>query len=167
MERSLPPRPRPISRWLGRLTAATLGAASIGAAPPDVDDDPPGSIVPDHPDDDDLDPRHVAAAHWLAVSLERMLPLAATNTACRWALSPDPELRATMAGALEWTFTLLGDRTIIEHLAHDPEPAVRAAAARAAWARHARGSADAVLARLAADEDPQVREIAQLAMRGR
>src|SRR5207244_1175892 len=81
------------------------------AAAPDLDDDAPPGL---HADGDD--PRHAAAAHWLAISLERMTPLAATSTACRWALSPDPDQRATIASALEWTFALLGDSLIIDHL---------------------------------------------------
>jgi hypothetical protein len=158
MER--PPRRR-LRRLFGRLTAATLGAASIAAVPADLD--PPGLELPHS---DDADPRHAAAAHWLAVSLERMAPLAATHTACRWALSSDPGQRLTMASALEWTFPLLGDGSIIDHLSRDPAPDVRAAAARAAWVRHALVG-DEVLARLASDPAPEVREVAQLASRGR
>jgi hypothetical protein len=116
--------------------------------------------------DVDDDPRHDAAAHWLAVSLERMQPLPATYTACQWALSPDPELRATVATALEWTFRLVGDSLIIDHLSRDPLPSIRAAAARAAWLRHTIVGDD-VLVRLADDPSPEVREVAQLAARGR
>ncbi len=182
MERKLKP-PRRLHRLLGRLTAATSGialsaipahavtrggAASIAASPPaDFDGDPPGVTVPDNPDEDVADPRHAAAAHWLAISLERMEPLPATYTACTWTLSSDPEQRVTIAGALEWTFRLVGDSIIVDHLSRDPEARVRAAAARAAWARHAAGVDEQILARLAADPEPEVREIARLAMRGR
>jgi hypothetical protein len=177
--------PRRLRRLLGRLTAASLGVAAPGAADAavpvdsmtrggaatpdfDVDDDRPSHLrTSDDLGDDDGDPRHVAAAHWLAVSLERMSPLAQTYTACRWALSDDPEQRVTLAGALEWTFHLLGDSIIVDHLSRDVEPRVRAAAARAAWARHTSGVGADVLARLAADPEPEVREIARLATHGR
>lgn len=153
-----PPKPRRLRRLFGRLTAATLGAAAAGAATT-----PAAAAAATDVDDD---PRHDAAAHWFAVSLERMEPLPATYTACQWAMSPDPELRATVATALEWTFRLVGDSLIIDHLSRDPLPAIRAAAARAAWIRDP-ADGDDVLARLADDPSPEVREVVQLAARGR
>jgi hypothetical protein len=75
------------------------------------------------------------AAYWLAVGLDRLPALTATALACDWALSLDPERRLTVARALEWTFQLLGDRTLLAHLRVDPDPRVRAAATRAAAAR--------------------------------
>lgn len=174
MQRTPPRPPRRIRRWFTRLTAAALGAAAAptadaavgadlmtrGPAAADVapDEDPPGYVL------DEGDPRLSTAAQWLAVSLERMEPLPATYTACTWALSPDPAQRATIAASLEWTFSLAGDDVIVDHLSRDPEPRVRAAIARAAWTRRA---ADDVLTRLADDPSPEVREVAQLAMRGR
>lgn len=160
---SRPPRRR-LRRLFGRLTAATLGAASLAATP--VDDPPSLSAPAGDSASDDGDPRQLAAAHWLAVSLERMTPLDATHLACRWALSTDPAQRLTVASALEWTFPLLGDGSIIDHLSRDQAPDVRAAAARAAWVRHAIVG-DEVLARLAGDPAPEVREVALLASRGR
>ena len=164
-----PTPPRRLRRLFGRLTAATLGVASVSAAPPDLDDDPPGVRAADSSadDGDTGDPRRAAAAHWLAVSLERMAPLPATHTACGWALSSDPAQRATIARALEWTFRLFGDAVIIDHLSRDPEPEVRAAVARAAWVRQPIGVGDDVLALLAADPSPEVRDVALLAARGR
>jgi hypothetical protein len=166
-----PPRGRPLRRLLGRLTLATLGATI--AAPSDdasAADHPPGATAPDR-DTDDLydavDPRGDVAAHWLAVSLERMPGLGATQTACRWALSPEVDQRLTVAAALEWTFRLLGDSVIIDHLSRDPDARVRVAAARAAWARHAAGGDPGVLTRLAGDPAAEVREVAILALRGR
>jgi len=163
-------RGRPLRRLIGRLTLATLGATI--AAPADdasAADQPPGATAPNDLDDgyDAIDPRDDVAAHWLAVSLERMPALGATHTACRWALSPEVEQRLAVAGALEWTFPLLGDSVLIDHLSRDDDARVRAAAARAAWARHAAGGDPGVLARLAGDPDPDVREVAVLALRGR
>jgi hypothetical protein len=151
------PKPRRFRRLFGRLTAATLSAAAASAEAPalaEAPDPPPEGL------------RHDTAAHWFAVSLERMSPLPRTYLACQWALSPDPEQRATVATALEWTFALIGDSVIIDHLSRDPLPGVRAAAARAAWVRQPLVGED-VLARLAADPAPEVRDVALLASRGR
>ena len=154
-----PPKPRRLRRLFGRLTAATLSAAAAGAEAPAL----AAAIDTDSPPDG---LRHETAAHWFAVSLERMSPLPRTYLACQWALSPDPEQRATVATALEWTFPLIGDSVIIDHLSRDPLPGVRAAAARAAWVRHPLVG-DEVLARLATDPAAEVRDVAQLAARGR
>ena len=157
--REPPPKPRRLRRLIGRLTAATLGAsaaaastaqAAATAAAADIDDDP----------------RHETAAHWLAISLEQMAPLPATYTACQWALSPDAAQRATIATALERSFRLVGDSVILDHLSRDPSTEIRLAVARAAWLRRP-AVADEVLARLADDPSPEVREVAQLASRGR
>ncbi len=153
-----PPKPRRLRRLFGRLTAATLGAAAAGAAATQA--------TPAAAAELDDDPRHDAAAHWFAISLERMEPLPATYTACQWALSPDPELRATVAASLQWPFRLVGDGLIIDHLSRDPLPAIRAEVARALFTRHAIVR-DEVMARLAADPSPEVREVVQLAARGR
>jgi len=122
--------------------------------------------IPIFDDIDDPDVRHAAAAHWLALSLERMKPLPATHVACRWALSPAPEVRHTLASALEWTFRLVGDSIIVDHLARDPSPVIRVSAVRAAWSRRPT-IGDDVLLRATDDPDAQVREIARLALRGR
>jgi hypothetical protein len=49
---------------------------------------------------------------------------------------------------------------VIDHLSHDGDPAIRAAVARAAWARRHTGGDLGVLARLSADPDPVVRAVA-------
>jgi hypothetical protein len=49
---------------------------------------------------------------------------------------------------------------VIDHLSRDDDPAIRAAAARAAWARRQTGGDTGVLARLSHDPDPQVRAVA-------
>jgi hypothetical protein len=153
-----PPKSRRLRRLIGRITAAALGATAAGASTAQA------AATAAAADLDD--PRHETAAHWLAISLEQMQPLPATYTACQWALSPDPEQRATVATALERAFRLVGDSVILDHLSRDPSPAIRVAVARAAWIRQP-ALADEVLARLADDPSPEVREVAQLASRGR
>lgn len=96
----------------------------------------------------------------LAEALSELRPLHATQLVASWALSPDPVRRLAVANSLEWTFPLVGDALAIDHLSRDDDPTVRAAAARAAWARRDSGGDGGVLARLAADPDPTVRAIA-------
>ena len=83
----------------------------------------------------------------------------ATHLAATWSLSDDPLRRLAVAHALEWTFPLVGDALVIDHLSRDADPQVRAASARAAWARRPGGD-PGVLARLSLDPDPAVREVA-------
>jgi hypothetical protein len=96
----------------------------------------------------------------LAIALDGMKPLDATHVASSWAVSPDPMRRIGIARALEWSFPLVGDGLVIEHLSHDPDPQVRAACARAAWIRRATGGDLGVLDRLARDPEPEVAAIA-------
>ena len=95
----------------------------------------------------------------LALQLSEMTPIAATHSATTWALAPEVSRRVAIAQALEWDFPLFGDRAILEHLARDPSPIVRAACVRAAWMRHDHET----LGRLASDPDPDVRSIATYA----
>ena len=99
----------------------------------------------------------------LAHAIAEMTPLAATHLATTWALSDDRVRRAAIASALEWSFPLFGDTVVIEHLSHDADPSIRAACARAAWARRTAGSDPGVLDRLSHDPDPEVRSIASRA----
>lgn len=96
----------------------------------------------------------------LALELSQMKPIAATHMATTLALSPDSTQRVVVARALEWEFHLFGDTAILEHLSLDSSPEVRAAVARAARAR--RPEHDGILARLASDPDPDVRDIAMV-----
>lgn len=96
----------------------------------------------------------------LALILSELPALEATHMASGWALSPERVRRAAVAQALEWTFPLVPDAQIIEHLSRDADPRIRAAAGRAAWARRVTGGDLGVLARLADDPDPEVRAIA-------
>jgi hypothetical protein len=157
---------------LSKLTA--IGALSTSAAAVG-----PAAADPTHQraelDADDLDldaalpidreqlDAHAAAAalgRSLALALAEVRPLAATYLVASWSLSVDPLRRQAVAHALEWTFPLVGDALVIEHLSHDGDPAIRAAVARAAWARRPTGGDLGVLARLSHDPDPTVRAVA-------
>ena len=89
-----------------------------------------------------------------------MRPIEATHLVATWAMSEDPMRRLAVAHSLEWQFKLVGDGMVIDHLARDPDPAIRLEIARAAWVR--RGVADVygALARLIEDPDPDVRAVA-------
>ncbi len=161
-----------LRRLLSRLAALALSTSSVGpavAAPPetggaagiDVDDDD-GDLDASLPiDREQLEARDAAAAlgRSLALALGELRPLTATHLAATWSLSNDPLRRLAVAHALEWTFPLVGDALVIDHLSRDADPQVRAASARAAWARRPGGDPE-VLARLSLDPDPQVREVA-------
>lgn len=164
-----------LRRLLSRLAAlalttgavAPVGAAARGAAPlGEVDDAVDAELVMDLP----IDPEHIdeldaaaALGRGLALALSEMRPLSATHIASTWALSEHPVRRLAIAHALEWTFKLVGDALIIDHLSRDPDPAIRAEIARAAWVRRAAGCDPEVLLRLADDPDPRVRATAQKA----
>jgi hypothetical protein len=107
-----------------------------------------------------------AAAHALAITISRAPGLEGTSLVSKWAVSGTNGMRLAVAVALERPFQVLGGDTAIEHLAGDPVPAIRRAAARAAWARRttAPDRFTAVLQRLSGDPDSQVREIANLAL---
>jgi hypothetical protein len=155
-----PPKPRARLRaLLGRLTMA---AASVSAAPAVARAAAP---VPDLPADDAGEARG-GRAHSLAIALAHSAPLEAVSRACDWALAGDPARRLTVATALGWSFPLVGDDVIIDHLSRDGDTEIRAAAARAAWARRATGGDPGVLDRLSADPAPEVRAVAWLALRG-
>ena len=162
-----------LRRLLSRLAAFALTTGAVApavaavprAAPPprqeDVVDD--ADLVSDLP----IDPEHIdeldaaaALGRGLALALAEMRPLNATHIASTWALSQHPVRRLAVAHALEWTFKLVGDALIIDHLSRDPEPVIRVEIARAAWVRRSVGGDPGVLARLADDPDPKVRAVA-------
>jgi hypothetical protein len=157
-----------LRRLLSKLTAIALSTSSVGpaaAADPardavdveDVDLDADLAI-----DSGQLETRDAAATlgRSLALALGELRPLSATQLVANWSLSDDPLRRLAVAHALTWTFPLVGDALVIDHLSRDGEPAIRAASARAAWARRSTGGDLGVLARLSHDADPQVREVA-------
>ncbi len=162
---------------LSKLTVLALSTSALAVASParrapkvcieeDVDED----LVDDDAliDREHVDARDAAAmlGRSLANALSQVKPLSAIHLATTWALSDDPLRRAAVARSLEWTFPLLGDSAIIEHLSYDADPSIRAAAARAAWVRQTVGGGAGVLERLALDSDADVRSIALRARRG-
>ena len=170
-----------LRRLVSRLAAIALStsatsASAAGAAAADPSSEPPARAdrIANDLDDGDgeldaslpidreqLEARDAAAAlgRSLALALGELRPLTATHLAATWSLSDDPLRRLAVAHALEWTFPLVGDALVIDHLSRDADPQVRAASARAAWARRPGGD-PGVLARLSLDPDPQVREVA-------
>lgn len=152
-----------LRRLLSRLTALALTTSSIAPA---AADDKDGDFVleSDLPiDREHIEPPHAALAlgRGLALAVERMRPLEATQLMSTWALSEEPVRRLAVAYSLEWTFRLVGDSLVLDHLSRDPDPAIRTAVARAAWMRRASGGDVGVLARLADDPDPSVRAVAR------
>lgn len=165
-----------LRRLLSKLTALALSTSAVGpaAAEPARDTGAPVERVERDVEDGDadldaslpidrgqLDARDAAATlgRSLALALGELRPLTATYLAATWSLSDDPLRRLAVAHALAWTFPLVGDALVIDHLSRDADPEIRAASARAAWARPPGGDPE-VLARLSLDPDPQVREVA-------
>lgn len=155
-----------IRRLLTRLAALALSTGVVmptAASATTIDD---AELTADLPvDREHIDELDAAAAlgRGLALALSEMRPLDATQLASTWALSEHPLRRLAVAHALEWTFKLVGDDLIIDHLSRDPDPVVRKEIARAAWVRRAAGGDPDVLVRLADDPDPRVRAVARRA----
>lgn len=153
-----------LRRLLARLTAIALSTSAVGVANADeAPRDAEAELAADVPIDPDfIDPPDAAAAlgRSLALAIAKMRPIEATHLVTTWAMSDDPVRRLAVAHSLEWQFKLIGDAVVIDHLARDPDPAVRLEIARAAWVR--RGSADVygALALLLEDPDPDVRAVA-------
>jgi hypothetical protein len=152
-----------------RRLLSKLAVIALATSPALADSASPNEQVPDPEliaegfiDPGNVDTRDAAAllGRGLAVALEGFKPIEATHVASSWALSPDPLRRIGIARALEWSFPLVGDAVVIEHLSHDPDPQIRAACARAAWIRRATGGDLGVLDRLARDPDPAVAAVA-------
>ena len=155
-------------RLLSNLTAVALTTTALGpaAAAATTTTDLSSALEDEREiDHERLDPQVAAAAlgRGLALALGKVRPLDATQLAATWSLSGDPMRRLSLGLALGWSFPLVGDALIIDHLSRDAEPSVRAAAAQAAWFRRTGGVDEGILARLADDPDPHVRAVAQAA----
>lgn len=157
--------PRPMHRIsLRRLLAvlALSGSPAAARTQPVVSAELDADIPIDR---EHLDQSDAAAmlGRQLAQTLGTQPGLEATHLASTWALSDDSLRRLAIGYALEWDFRLVGDDVILDHLSRDREAPIRAAAARAAWMRRTTGADVGILARLAHDEDPEVRAIASRA----
>ena len=158
----------PLRRLLSKLTALALTTApAVATAEPvrevaalDADDIELDASLPIDREQLDAEDAASALGRSLALALAEVRPLSATYLAASWSLSSDAVRRLAVAHALEWTFPLVGDALVIDHLSHDGDPAIRAAVARAAWARRHTGGDLGVLARLSSDPDPAVRAVA-------
>jgi hypothetical protein len=166
-----------LRRLLSKLTALALSASPVGAAGAvlapevsalDADDSDLDASLPIDREHLDAHDAALALGRGLAQALAEMRPLWATHLAATWSLSPDPLRRLAMAHALEWShpLALVGDALVLDHLSHDGDPQIRAAVARAAWARRQSGADEEVLARLSHDPDPTVRAVAMAARSG-
>ena len=147
---------------LAALALTTSVAMPAAAAANPIDAELTADAPVDREHIDELDAA-AALGRGLALALAEMRPLDATQLASTWALSEHPVRRLAVAHALEWTFKLVGDDLIIDHLSRDADPVIRKEIARAAWVRRAAGGDPSVLVRLAVDPDPQVRAVARRA----
>lgn len=147
---------------LAALALTTSVAMPAAAEAKTMDVDLTADVPVDREHIDELDAA-AALGRGLALALSEMRPLDATHLASTWALSEHPVRRLAVAHALEWTFKLVGDDLIIEHLSRDADPIVRKEIARAAWVRRSGGGDAGVLVRLSDDPDPQVRAVARRA----
>ena len=164
-----------LRRLLSKLTVLALSASPLASAATVSKSNTPRIRIEDDIDLDDdspIDREHVAKhdaaimlGRGLATALSELPALDAIHLASTWALSQDPVRRTAVARSLEWTFPLVGDSIIIDHLSRDADPEIRAASARAAWIRRSAGGDPGVLERLAHDSDPEVRSIALHARR--
>lgn len=132
---------------LATASTATAATATATAAAAEPTGDRPGE-----------------PARTLALRLAELPSIESMGIAAELALSPDLHERRGLADALAWAFPLPGEQAVIEHLASDPTPEVRAAAARAAWVRRSSQLDVRVLHRLLGDDDPEVRAAAWLAV---
>jgi hypothetical protein len=140
-----------------RAIVSNLTLASLATATPAV----AATVTnePEAPDESRVDP-----SRSLALQLSHLPSIESMGVAAELALSPDHHERQQLAEALAWSFPLAGEHTVIEHLARDPTPEVRGAAARAAWVRRSPQLDREVLYRLLGDDDPEVRAAAWLAV---
>jgi len=107
----------------------------------------------------------IAAAAALGQVLELASPIERIEIVCRWTVSENPAERLTVARALSLPTQVFVTDLAIGELAQDPNPDVRAAAARAARA-HAQSHPDGferILSELSQDPERVVRAAARQA----
>lgn len=112
---------------------------------------------------DESDSVRVSAAVGLARAIERATAPERIDLVCTWALSENPDERLALARALTWSTPVFVADLVLEQLAQDQTPAVRAAAL-AAVARHFHEDSS-TYARIALqcsdDSDPSVQQLAR------
>lgn len=112
---------------------------------------------------DDSHSVRVSAAVGLARAIERASPPERIDLVCTWALSADRDERLALARALTWSTPVFVADLVLEQLAADDAPTVRAAAL-AAVAKHFHEDSKAyvqIVSQCIDDVDPQVRKLAR------
>lgn len=128
-----------------------LAGAGVLAVAPDAPADaaaqPGGGLPADRDDDDAVDDTleiiEAAVVHtepqvasaWLGDLLRALDHFDATHVVALAALSPHASVRRALGDALARPFPLVGFGFVLDQLAHDDDPEVRAAAARAVAVR--------------------------------
>ena len=105
----------------------------------------------------------VSAAVGLARAIERASAPERIDLVCTWALSPDRDERLALARALTWSTPVFVADLVLEQLAEDESPAVRAAAL-AAVAKHFHEDSSAyvrVVSKCVDDADANVQRLAR------
>ncbi len=151
------------------LSNATIAAVSAGAIPATAAE--PSPVTESSPERAWPRASHGQTeleelARQLALRLNGLPELQAVGTAADLATSDLTHERLVLARALAWAFPLPADDILLAHLADDPDARVRAAVARAAWARIKTVGDTGILRQLLGDADPEVRSAAWLAVRG-
>ena len=160
------PRQKSLSRLRTILESVTLAAvATTGAVAAAPSLASAATLVPARADVAPADASLDELAHRLAACLTDLPPLVAAGATAELAMSPNVADRAALAQALAWVFPLPTDDVLIDHLADDPAPQVRAAVARAAWTRRTALGDTGIVRRLLGDADPEVRAAAWLAVK--
>jgi HEAT repeat protein len=112
---------------------------------------------------DESDSVRVSAAVGLARAIERATAPERIDLVCTWALSENPDERLALARALTWSTPVFVADLVLEQLAHDDRPAVRAAAL-AAVAKHFHENSAAyarIVMQCADDTDRNVQKLAR------
>jgi hypothetical protein len=119
-----------LKRTLAKLAMLALSASPAAAAGDTVDSDDCELDASVPIDRGTVEARAAAAllGRSLADALAEMPPLEATHLVTTWALSSDRLRRLAVVEALRHVMPL-GARSALAHLARDPDPDVRAAAA--------------------------------------
>jgi hypothetical protein len=112
---------------------------------------------------DESDSVRVSAAVGLARAIERATAPERIDLVCTWALSDNPDERLALARALTWSTPVFVADLVLEQLASDQTPAVRAAAL-AAVAKHFHENSTTysqIVMQCAGDPDPNVQKLAR------